>query len=70
MKIRPVEAEIFHVDEWTDRKTDIKKLVVAFRNFVKALRDTLKLSINIRAARWKSQSWVMKIYVCQYKILK
>jgi hypothetical protein len=29
-KIRPVEAEQFHVDEWTD----MKKLILAFRNFV------------------------------------
>ena len=32
MKIRPVGAKLFHVDGWTD----MKKLIVAFRNFAKA----------------------------------
>jgi len=32
MTIRPVEDEMFH----SDGKTDMKKLTVAFRNFVKA----------------------------------
>jgi hypothetical protein len=32
MKIRPVGAELFHADE----RTDTTKLIVAFRNFVKA----------------------------------
>jgi hypothetical protein len=31
MKIRPVEAELFH----TDGRTDLTKLIVAFRNIVK-----------------------------------
>ena len=32
MKIRPMEAEMFHAD----RRTDVMKLTVAFRNFAKA----------------------------------
>jgi len=32
MKIRPVIAESFHTDRWTD----ITKLIVAFRNFTNA----------------------------------
>jgi hypothetical protein len=50
MKIRPMEAELFHADgrtdgrtDWqttdgrrTDGQTDVKKLLVAFRNFVNA----------------------------------
>ena len=32
MKIRPVGAEMFHVDE----RTDMTKLTVAFRNFANA----------------------------------
>ena len=32
MKIRRMGAELSH----TDRRTDVKKLTVAFRNFVKA----------------------------------
>jgi hypothetical protein len=33
MKILPVGAELFQVDEQTDGLTDMKKLVVAFRKF-------------------------------------
>ena len=32
MKIRPVGAQLFH----TDGQTDMRKLTVAFRNFVSA----------------------------------
>jgi len=32
MKIRPVGAELFHAD----RRTDIMKLIIAFRNFANA----------------------------------
>ena len=35
MKIRPVGAELFHAD----RRTDITKLVVAFRNVANAPRN-------------------------------
>ena len=33
MKIRPVGAELFHVDRQTDGRTDMTKLTVAVRNF-------------------------------------
>ena len=33
MKIRPVRAELFHVDRRKDGQTEKKKLIVAFRNF-------------------------------------
>jgi len=33
-----VEAELFHADRQTDRKTDLTKLIVAFRNFSNAPR--------------------------------
>ena len=35
MKIRPVGSELSHADKQTggERKTDIAKLIVAFRNF-------------------------------------
>ena len=47
-KIRPVEAELFHADGRTDRRIDIRKLIVSFRNFVSApknvnLRNVTKL---------------------------
>jgi hypothetical protein len=50
MKIRPVGAELFHVDGQTDtdRRTDrqrhMTKLVVAFRNFANAPKNMLKLA--------------------------
>jgi hypothetical protein len=40
MKIRPVEAELLDAgSRGTDRRTDMKKLTVAFRNFAKAPKD-------------------------------
>jgi len=33
MKIRPVAAEFLHAGGQKDRRTDMKKLIVAFRNF-------------------------------------
>jgi hypothetical protein len=40
MKIRPEEAELFHADRrtdgWTDRQTDMTKLIVAFHSFAGA----------------------------------
>jgi len=33
MKIRPVGAELFHAGRRTDERTDMTKLIVAFRNF-------------------------------------
>ena len=35
MKIRPVEAEFFNAD----RRTDMTKLIIAFRNFTKAPKN-------------------------------
>ena len=39
MKIRPVGAEWFHADVWTDRQVDMTKLTVPFRNFANAPRN-------------------------------
>jgi len=39
MKIRPLEAELFHADRGTDGQTNIKKLVIAFRNVSNALKN-------------------------------
>ena len=36
MKIRPVGAELFHADGRTDRRIDMMKRIVAFRNFENA----------------------------------
>ena len=40
MKIRPVEAVLFHVYGWTDGQTDMKKLIVASSDLAKALNET------------------------------
>ena len=41
MLIRPVTADLFHADRWTDgqtyRRTYMAKLIVAFRNFCERL---------------------------------
>jgi hypothetical protein len=37
-KIRPVGAESLYVDGQAGRQTDMMKLIVAFRNFAKALK--------------------------------
>jgi hypothetical protein len=36
IKIRPVGAELFHANGPTNRRTDMMKLTVAFRNFENA----------------------------------
>jgi len=36
MKIRPVGAELFHADGWTDRQTEMTKLIVTFYSFANA----------------------------------
>ena len=40
MKIRPVGAELWHAGRRTDGRTDITKLIVAFRNFTNAPKKT------------------------------
>jgi len=39
MKIHSVGAKLFHTDEWTDRWTDMIKLIVAFRNFANSPKN-------------------------------
>jgi len=39
MKIRAVETGLFHENRRIDRRTDMTKLIVAFRNFVKVLNN-------------------------------
>jgi len=38
MRIRPVGTELFHPSIRTDGRTDMTKLIFAFRNFAKALK--------------------------------
>jgi hypothetical protein len=55
MKICPVGAELFHADVQTDgqknrrmdRKTDMKKLIVAFRKFVNAQNKAYNAPENV-----------------------
>jgi hypothetical protein len=53
MKIRPVEAELFHEDGRTDRQTDLTKLIVAFRNFVNSLKHCGAGNLT---SNWTAQS--------------
>jgi hypothetical protein len=39
MKIRPVGAELFHANGRTDGRTDMTKVIVAFRNFANASKN-------------------------------
>jgi hypothetical protein len=43
MKTRPVGAELLLADGWTDRQTDMTKLLVDFCNFAKCLKITSKV---------------------------
>jgi hypothetical protein len=42
MKVRPVGAELFHVD----RQTDVTKLIVAFRNFANVPKKQLEIAFK------------------------
>ena len=42
-KIRPVGAELFHVNGRMDRRTHMTKLIVAFRNFANAPKKKVRL---------------------------
>jgi hypothetical protein len=54
MKIRPVRAELFHAD----RRTDITKLIVAFRNFANAPKKS-----------WVWMTWLgNKNVLCQSRV--
>jgi len=46
MKIRPVGAELFHADGRTDKRIDMTKLTVAFRNFLTRLQTKIIICIN------------------------
>jgi hypothetical protein len=46
IKIRAVVAELFHADKREDGRTDMTKLIVAFRNFVNAPKIVAKQHEN------------------------
>ena len=47
MKIRPAGTELFHVEGQKDGQTNMKKLIVAFRNFDNAPKIYAKISMCI-----------------------
>jgi hypothetical protein len=47
MKIHPLGAELFHEGELTDERTDMTKLTVIFRNFLKAPKNALCLDSKV-----------------------
>jgi len=53
MKIRRVEDELFHAD----RRTDMKNLIVAFRNFANALKTN-----NVLTA----YTYIRESQICKY----
>jgi hypothetical protein len=63
MKIRPVGAELFHAD----RRTDMTKLIVAFRNFANAPKNVeVKLTfvkvIFIFYCHFQNWSYILMIH--------
>ena len=57
MKIRPVEAELFHVNGRTYRRADMTKLIVAFRNLANASSSWLYRRTRILGCAWRANSW-------------
>jgi hypothetical protein len=53
MKTRAVGAELFRADAVTDRRTDMTKLIVAFRNFAKGPTN-LQHPRALRGVFWQS----------------
>jgi len=53
MKIRPVGAELFHVDRRKDGRTDTMKLIVAVRNFADAPKMMICV-LSIAVYGWNS----------------
>ena len=50
MKTRLAEARLFHADVWTDGRTDMTKLTVAFRNFANSPKTKYVFSRNLKPA--------------------
>ena len=42
-------VELFHADSWTDGRTDMTKLITAFRNFANAPKNCHSLYLNLLA---------------------
>ena len=64
MKIRPVGAELFHADKWTDRT----KLLIAFHNFAKAPQNHKNSIIVIFYKCTQKVLFTMHMYhICNLK---
>jgi hypothetical protein len=51
IEIRPLGAELLHADERTDRRADVTKVIVAFRNFAKAskkIQNTWEVNCDVK----------------------
>jgi len=57
MKIRPVRAELFHVDRKTDRQTDMTKLIVAFRKSANSPRNANTFRKVLPSCYWFQFRW-------------
>jgi len=72
MIIRPVGGQLFRAERRTDRRSDMTKLKVSFRNFANAPRNVKKLFGNhlesyyadCRAVMWTSPQLSTQIILC------
>ena len=55
MKTRRVGTELFHEGRRTDKRTDMTKLVAAFRNFTKASKNDRE--VETTATRWPTTQY-------------
>jgi hypothetical protein len=61
MKIRLVGVELFHTDGRTDGRTDMTKLIVAFRNFANAPKTELVQPFKV----YTCQLFLLHVYHCK-----
>jgi len=47
MKIRPVGAVLFHADGGTDGWTDMRKLIIVFRNFANSPKTVTAIYLPV-----------------------
>ena len=57
MKIRPVLAELFHMDTRTDGRKDKTKLILAFRNCANASKNLFRMRLLKIIVFWKVTSF-------------
>ena len=57
MKIRPVGAQLFREDGRMDTRTDMTKLIVAFRNFTNAPKNVKGFDLAVFKSRITLDTW-------------